>query len=343
MHTKRVGYVVSGVLLATLSHTAPAADLTVAAFGGQWEQSLRQCDIAAFEKATGKKVDVVLGTPVQWINQIAASPEHPPFDVIFIPSDYAFDVAQRGMAQKITPENAPNVKDLTPYFADIGKGYGVVHNYGSMGIIYNKKTVKNPPKSWQDFIKGTLAGDWTAAMPSINYPGSTSVNIWNFAKLEGGDEHNIQPGLDIIKKMQKSGNLEFWTDPNQVLNGLKSGEFDLAMYWDGRAWAFIDDGNKDNFGYISPAPGAVAAMTWTQVIKNARPLAMEFANFTMSAEAQGCFGSSIRYGVGNSKAKFDPAVEHEITKFDQLAFPPFVEINKLQNQWVEAWNKQIGR
>src|SRR5690606_21489522 len=49
---------------------AAAADLAVGAFGGVWEQSLRKCAIEPFQKATGKTVEVVLGAPVQWMNQI---------------------------------------------------------------------------------------------------------------------------------------------------------------------------------------------------------------------------------------------------------------------------------
>lgn len=336
---------VSAVVALSLSGmaTASAADLTVGAFGGIWEKSLKECAIAPFEKATGKTVEVVLGAPIQWMNQIAASPNQPPLDVIFMPSDNAYEVVKRGLAEKLTPEKVPNLSQLTPYFAEIGDGYGVVHNYGAMGIIYNKETVTEPPASWQEFIDGTLNGKWVAAMPSINYPGALSVNIWNFSQLRGGGVDNIEPGIAVIKDMQKSGNLEFWSDPNQVLNGLKSGEFDIAMYWDGRAWAFIDDGNKEKFGYLNPKPGSVAAMTWIQMVKNANPLAWEFVNSTLSKEVQGCFGSSIRYGVGNASAEFKPEVKDQITKFDQLAFPPFAEINPLQSEWIETWNKEIGR
>lgn len=320
-----------------------AADLTVGAFGGVWEKSLRDCAIAPFEKATGKTVEVVLGAPVQWVNQIAASPANPPLDVIFMPSDNAHEVVERGLAELLTAETVPNIGELTPFFAEIGRGYGVVHNYGSMGIIYNKETVSEPPATWEEFIDGTITGKWIASMPSINYPGATSVNIWNFAQLRGGDVENIEPGIAVIKEMESSGNLEFWSDPNQVLNGLMSGEFDVAMYWDGRAWAFIDDGNQEKFGYLSPLPGAVAAMTWIQVVKNADPLALEFVNSTLSKDVQGCFGSSIRYGVGNADAEFKPEVKDQITKFEQLVFPPFVEIAPLQSQWIETWNKEIGR
>lgn len=320
-----------------------AADLTVGAFGGVWEQSLTKCVIEPFQEKTGKTAEVVLGSPVQWMNQIGASPEEPPLDVIYMPSDNAFEVVNRGLAQKFTSETVPNMTELTPYFAEIGDGYGVVHNYGAMGIIYNKEVVTNPPETWGEFIEGTINGDWLASIPSINYPGALSVNVWNFSQLRGGGVDNIEPGISIIKEMEESGNLKFWGDPNQVLNGLQSGEFDIAMYWDGRAWSFIDDGNEERFGYLNPEPGSVAAMTWIQVVENADPLAWDFANVALSKEAQGCFGSNIRYGVGNASAEFDPAVQDQITKFDELAFPPFAEIVPLQSEWIEIWNKEIGR
>lgn len=321
---------------------AAAADLAVGAFGGVWEQSLRKCAIEPFQKATGKTVEVVLGAPVQWMNQIAASPEDPPLDVIFMPSDNAFDVIDRGLAEKFTPEKVPNMANLESYFAEIGDGYGVVHNYGAMGIIYNKETVNEPPATWEEFVNGTIEGKWYASIPSINYVGSLSMNVWHFANLYGGGVDNIEPGLAKVKEMQEGGTLDFWSDPNQVLNGLKSGEIDIAMYWDGRAWSFIDDGN-DEFGYINPKPGSVAAMTWIQKVAKSDDLAWDFINSTLSAEVQGCFGSAIRYGVGNAKAKFDPAVQDEITKFDELVFPPFREITEVSSQWIEKWNKEIGR
>lgn len=322
---------------------AQAADLTVGAFGGIWEQSLRKCAIDPFEKATGKKVDVVLGAPVQWLNQIAASPAKPPLDVIFNTTETSIDAIQRGLVDKFTPEKVPNMNELEPKFRDIGGGYGTVHNYGSMGLVYNKTVVKDPPKSWKEFYDGVLAGKWKASMPNINYPsGGFTVSVWQVAETYGGNVDNVQPGFDMLKKLVASGNMTFWSDPNQVLNALNSGDVDIAEYWDGRAWAFIDDGHKD-FVFSIPQPGAVVAMTWIQKIKNSSDLSWAFINSTLSAEVQSCFGSAIRYGVANSKAKFDPAVAHEITPFAGLIFPPFNDIPSRQTKWIEEWNKQVGR
>ena len=73
--------VLAGAVCVPAGGAATAADLTVGAFGGIWEQSLTRCTIEPFERATGATVEVVLGQPVQWLNQIAASPDNPPFDI----------------------------------------------------------------------------------------------------------------------------------------------------------------------------------------------------------------------------------------------------------------------
>ncbi|MDB5511854.1 MAG: hypothetical protein JWR08_1337 [Enterovirga sp.] len=342
--TASLGRVVGFVVLASSaawSGAAGAADLTVGAFGGVWEQSLRKCVIAPFEAKSGKKVDVVLGAPVQWLNQISARSAKPPMDVIYLPTENALDAIGRGLVDKFSADKVPNMADLDPQFAAIGDGYGTVHNYGAMGIIFNKSTVKDPPKTWKEFVDGTIAGKWKATMPNINYPsGGLTISVWQFAEMNGGSIDNVQPGLDLVKKMRGSGNLSFWSDPNQVLNGLKSGDVDMALYWDGRAWSFIDDGNKE-FDYYNPKPGAVVAMTWIQKVKNGSDLAYDFINTALSKEAQSCFGSAIRYGVASSKATFGPAVEHQITKIKELVFPPFKEIPSRQAKWVEMWNKEI--
>lgn len=321
---------------------AQAEDITVGAFGGVWEESLRTCVIEPFEAETGHTVNVTLGTPVQWINQIAASPQDPPIDVFYTNSDHAFTIVDSGLVEKLTVKQVPAISELEPYFAEIGDGYGVVHNYGSMGLIYNKETVANPPKTWPEFVDGVVAGDYYAAVPSINYTSTTSTTMWNFAEIYGGGVDNLDPGMEKIKAMDESGNVTYWSDPNQVLTALMSGEIDIAMYWDGRAWAFIDDGN-DQFDYINPEPGSVAAMTWIEKVKNGSDVGWDFIRAALDAKAQGCFGSHTRYGVANTSAEFDPAVAEQITQFDELAFPPFQELTDVQGDWIERWNKEIGR
>ncbi|MGY2049742.1 extracellular solute-binding protein [Methylobacterium sp. JK268] len=332
-----------GVGIPGLGSGARAADLVVGAFGGIWEQSLRRCVVEPFQKKTGKSIDVVLGTPIQWLNQIAASPGKPPLDIVYNPSETAYDAINRGLVERFTPDKVPNMAQLGPRFQGLGDGYGSPHNYGGMGLIYNTETVTDPPTDWKSFVEGTIAGKWKAAIPNINYPsGGLTVSVWSLAKLYGGGIDDIKPGIDAVKRMQASGNLSLWVDPNGVLNGLKSGDIDLAMYWDGRAWAFIDDKNPQ-YKYVTPDPGVIVGLTWIQKIKNSSDLGYAFADMALSVEAQSCFGSAIRYGIVNKNATFDPKIAHEITPPDRLIFPPYQEIPPRQAKWVETWNKEVGR
>jgi putative spermidine/putrescine transport system substrate-binding protein len=329
--------------LTVMANPASAADLTVGAFGGVWEQALRSCIVEPFEKETGKTVDVALGAPLQWVNQIDANKAKPPFDIVFAPTETAYLMIEKGLADPFTANKVPVLPDLNPGLVAFGEGYGVVFNYGAMGVIYNSKTVKTPIKTWDDFFNAIEKGEFTAMIPGIYYPGSLSSSLWNISKMSGGDEKNAQPGLDRIKKMMAGGALSFWSDPNQVLTALSSGEVDAAMYWDGRSWAFIADGNHPEFKYVTPEPGGPAALTWIQKVKNGSDLGWKFIDIAMGAKGQGCFASKTRYGITNLKAVFDPAAAPMITKYEDLAIPSYRDINRSREAWIEAWNKQIGR
>lgn len=329
----------AGAAIAAVPVTA--ADLTVTAFGGIWEKSLRECYAQPFERASGKTVAVSIGSPEQWLNQIAASPQRPPIDVLVLGLDALSGAMARNLLDPLTQANVPNLAELGEAFVQAGRGYAAVVNYGGMGILYNKKEVPAPPATWQEFVDGTIAGKWRAAMAGINYPFSPLTTIWLLTHVYGGSVDNVDVAFEKIKAMRQSGNLVFWSDNNQVLNQLQAGEIDIATYWDGRAWAFIDAGHGD-YAFSIPAPGAPVSPSAMAKVHNGSPLAWQFLNLAMSAEAQSCFGNAIQYGMANRNAVFRPDVKPHITPQDQLLWAPFDEIARRTPAWVERWNKEIG-
>ncbi|SDV48973.1 extracellular solute-binding protein [Chitinasiproducens palmae] len=342
----KVSYAVRAACVAlSLTAAAPAvlaADLTVTAYGGAWEQAYRKCFVQPFEKSTGKSVDVILGSPMQWINQIAANPTHPPIDVMIGLVDSGEIARQRGLVEPIDESKIPNLKDIKPQMRAYGKGYGFPIAFGDFGLMYSKKSVPNPPKTWKEFVDGTNAGKWHAALPGIAYVGTAQGLIGLFAMVYGGSLDNVQPGLDQIKRMQKSGNVTFYSEPNSPLVALKSNDVDIAMYFDGRAWAEHDANNPD-IGYLNPKPGAVAFPTMVQKVKNGSPLGLQFMNVIASAEGQSCFANLIQYSASNAHVKYSDRVAARVPQDGESMWLPFDVISKKTPQWVEMWNKQIGR
>ena len=329
-------------IASTFSAGASAADLTVTAFGGSWEQAYRKCFVQPFEKATGKTVDVILGTPVQWVNQIAANPQKPPIDVMVGSIEGAKLARDRGLLDKLTPAEVPSMAELNPKLVAYGGGYGFPITYGAYGLMYSSKAVPNPPKSWQEFVDGTVKGKWKAALPGVSYVANSAGLIALFTKIYGGSYDNIQPALDQVKRMQASGNVTFYSDPNTPLMALRSGDIDIAMYFDGRAWAEHDANNPD-IGYLNPAPGAVGYPNMAHKVKNGSPLGLQFMNALASVEGQTCFSNAMQYTASNINVKYLPKVQPRIATEEQSIWLSFDDIAAAAPQWVETWNKQIGK
>jgi putative spermidine/putrescine transport system substrate-binding protein len=163
-----------------------------------------------------------------------------------------------------------------------------------------------------------------------------------FSKVFGGSSDNIQVALDQIKKMSDSENVTFYSDPNTPLIALRSGDIDIAMYFDGRAWAEHDTANP-KVGYINPAPGAVAFPNMVQLVKNASPLAIQFVRELAAADGQTCFGNAMQYTASNTKVKYLPNVQARVATDDNSLWVDFDDIAKNTPTWIETWNKQIGR
>jgi putative spermidine/putrescine transport system substrate-binding protein len=319
-----------------------AADLTVTAFGGAWEQAYRKCFVQPFEKSTGKSVDVVLGSPTQWMNQIAANPTKPAFDVIINAVDGGKVARERGLVEKMTVENVPNLAQIRPRLLQYGAGYGFPLGYGNFGLMYNTDTVKTPPKTWKEFTDGVVAGKWKAAVPGIAYVATPAGFIGLFATVYGGKFDNVQPAFDQIKRLRDSGNVTFYSDPNGPLTAMRSGDIDMAMYFDGRAWAEHDAGTRQ-IGFVNLAPGTVPFPSMAQKVKNGSPLAWQFLNVIASTEGQSCFGEAIQYPMSNRNVEYSATLKSRIAPEDRTLWPPFDEISTLTPAWIEMWNKQIGR
>lgn len=129
----------------------------------------------------------------------------------------------------------------------------------------------------------------------------------------------------------------------EPLQLIETGEADILVYPDGRAWAFIDSG-KDWAGYINPKPGGYLAPVQIGVVKNSPDVAWDYLNCALSPEGQLGFASILRgYGVSNSKVALPDDLKQRITPWDQALFPPLRIIAKKMPEWLERWNKEVGR
>ncbi|NRG17230.1 extracellular solute-binding protein [Rhizobiales bacterium] len=298
---------------------------------------MREVMVADYEKRTGNEASVLIGGPQQWMAQIESNRENPPIDVLMNTIDLALIAGRTGLAEPLTVDKVSNLADVPQPFIDIVEGYGVLFTYGAWGLAYHER-VKNPPKSFAEFVEGTIAGKWRAALPNAGYTGTPQILIWSLADALGGSVDNVDPAFEAIQKMKP--NSVFWTGISDPLIQLETGEADVAIYVDGRTWAHYDSG-ATWIRYINPEEGGVMQPAIAQKVKNGSDAAWEYINSLLSPGPQAEVAERLNYGLSNSKLQYSDKLKERITPWEKTRFPPFEKTGTAQREWIERWNREI--
>jgi spermidine/putrescine-binding protein len=151
--TMRLSRLLAILCLATASVTAaPAQTLKLLV----WEEYLDPSVLKAFTKETGIKVVEDNFDDNEGLMAKTGTGKSG-YDMVS-PSDYAVQVmVRRKLLAELDHAALKNLKNLSPDFTDLyynrGQKFAVPYTWGTSGLAYNKKKVKNPPASWADMFE----------------------------------------------------------------------------------------------------------------------------------------------------------------------------------------------
>lgn len=171
-----------------------------------------------------------------------------------------------------------------PDWAKDKDGYWTAAYTGSIAFLINTKLVKDVPHSWKDLLNPEykneiVTGDMLKAAQSQNA-------LLAAAYANGGDEKNIQPGIDYFAKLKKMGNLK--AIDNRI-GDFQKGEIPIGMLWDFNALSYkAQMPNPDDYVVVIPSDGTVMS-AYVSIINKYAPhpnAAKAFQEFLFSDEGQ---------------------------------------------------------
>lgn len=239
------------------------------------------------------------------------------YDVAF-PSDYMISkMIKERLLEKIDLNNIPNYSLIDNNFKnlkyDINNEYSVPYMWGTVGIIYNKKMVKEPVESWnilwdKKYKKQILMLDSQresigVALQKLGY----SLNTRNKEELEAAKRELIR---------QKPLVLAYVGD--EIKDKMIAGEAALAVAWAGDA-VFMKEQNPD-LEYIVPKEGSnifFDAMVIPKTSKHKKEAEM-FINFMCETDVALKNTEYIGYSTPQIEAK--NSLPMEIAN-DPVAYP----------------------
>lgn len=152
--------------------------------------------------------------------------------------------------------------DDIPDWAKDDEGHWIVGYTGTMSFLTDTNNVKNPPKSWDD-IKN---GDFNVSIGDALTANQAQFAILAAAMAYGGDEKNLQPGIDFFADLAKQGRLQ--GDP--TVANLEKGEIDVAILWDFNSLGYRNQIDESRFEVVIPEEGSVISGYATIINKFAK-------------------------------------------------------------------------
>ncbi|BAU72934.1 ABC transporter substrate-binding protein [Metapseudomonas furukawaii] len=243
----------------------------------------------------------------QEIAKFAAEKDNATADIGDVGAAFGPIAVQQGVTQAYKPSTWAQIPD----WAKDADGHWMLAYTGSIAFIVNKQLVKESPKSWADLKQGkykVAIGDVSAAAQAVN--GVLAAAIAN-----GGDEKNIQPGLDFFAEIAKQGRLSL---SNPTIQTLEKGEVEVGIVWDFNGLSYRDQIDPSRFDVLIPSDGSVISGYTTIINKYAKhPNAAKLAREYILSDA-----GQINLAKGNARP----------IRAEHLTLPADVQAKLLPNE-----------
>lgn len=233
-----------------------------------------------------------------------------------IPSDIA-DIgqsyAQMARLQELTLPYKVSVWNSIPDWAKDRDGYWTLAYSGTIAFITDKTRVDQPPKRWQDLLRG----DYTVTMGEVGASAQANNAVLAAAIALGGSEKDLSPALTFFGKLAEQQRLLL---TNTSIDMLRKGKIDVAILWDFNALNYRDKIDRNRFEVCIPLDGSVIS-GYAPIINrlaahpNAAKLTLEYI---FSDEGQINLAKGFTRPI-RSQVQLPPAVESRLLPIGQYA------------------------
>jgi putative spermidine/putrescine transport system substrate-binding protein len=322
---------------------AQSQSVTIGWFGGNWGETFNECVAKPFTQATGIKVVPEIGTSTVNLAKVEQQKSAPVIDAVWMDGGVSEMAMAADLLEPLSPQKIPNLKNVLTegIYQYKGSTMAVSTGFYSVGLVYNTKEVKNPPKSWNDLWNPEFADAVTFPAPA-NALGIPSVYFLNVAR-------NQPDGLDgTYKKLKTLKAALFYESSGAAANALQRGEVTVAVFNSSPAWELHDRGLPLQF--VVPREGAWGGDVRLHLVKNAKnkDAAEKFINMALTPEASACLAQRLYLGPSIKDTKVDAEVAGKLPwgatgSVRDLKFLDWWEVNKQRASMVDRWNREIAR
>src|SRR5262245_35621990 len=334
-----------GGTLGSARRAAAATEITAVEWGGGVVDAMKQIE---------SKQDQV---KVNWVlHQGGSGAILPKIKAAWPNVEYDYVAGWEGSFSGMVKEDwlVPVTVDSVPNLADIpqkiivknakGEWMAVPRAVGGIYFAYRKDISPVEIKSVEDLFDPKLKG-------KICWPGPTQSMMLQLVALAlhgGGNEHNMDPGWELMKKLAESGNIgRIAVTDTDFTTSLTSGETVGGFYSEPQLTAVAKSFPVVRLTKQQGLPTFLYQSGFA-VFKNRPNLqaTLDFINFCISPEMSSLYAEVAGEAPLNVKAKTPDSLKHLAftpEEFDKYVYvPDFNEVLTQQDAWTKRWENEIA-
>ncbi|UVK49013.1 extracellular solute-binding protein (plasmid) [Mesorhizobium sp. AR07] len=257
-------------------------------------------------------------------------------------------VAKEGWAEPVTVERVPNLANVSPklFIKDpAGNVVNVPTNLSAFSWASRDDIAPFEITKLDDLLDKRLKGKVLVMPPTSG----SNLGMLSMALYKGGDERNMEPGWDFMKRLASSGNIGrvALTDID-VTNSISSGETCVCF----TPYANVNklpSSMKIRFLVRSDRQSGFLTFFYSEgwsILKNGKTgPAFEFANYMLSPEQNTKYCEIISGIPANSKATPPEAVKlftYSPDEMDKYGYvPDWAYLTDHTDAWAKRWETEI--
>lgn len=228
--------------------------------------------------------------------------ENNDYDLVIVSSNYVTKLEKLNKLEKIDPNNLKNYSNINQDFLQTNfinsKDYTIPYLWGTVGLIYNKKLVKEPITRWNDLWKDEFKNSILLSNEPADVLGMALKSLSIIANSTNGEEIN-KANEKLIKLIP---NIKDISSGNAITYFITNG-FAVGMAFSGDAKLIID--NSEDFEFIYPQEGALKWADGMVILKDSpnKDLAYKFIDFIIDEKNYAKIGNKTGYAISNDISK----------------------------------------
>ncbi|WP_245391783.1 ABC transporter substrate-binding protein [Salinicola aestuarinus] len=218
--------------------------------------------------------------------------------------------------QGVTQPYKPTTWDQIPDWAKDDDGHWMLAYTGTIAMMINTDLVAEDerPHAFSDLLEG----DYNVAVGPVGQGAQNNSAVLAAAFARGGDESDLQPGLELFGELAEQGRLSL-ADPN--IAAFEKGEIEVGLLWDFNALNYRDQIDRDRFEVVIPSDASVVSGYSTIINKHAKhPNAAKLAReYILSDEGQANLAKGYARPIRAEYLTFDDSVAAKLLPDSEYA------------------------